>query len=200
MVGNTNGQSVSGAGEPSDEILGNVGIDNNASENTISGNDDSIKGVNPAAITEQKRGRGRPFGSSKKAESRSGNKAKGSAKRASGTYTSSAESTVEATPYIEKTKVNPDFVSFVLYSMHEMAGVAFQANEFKLTEQEAMKLGAASANVLEIYNVKLTPAQEAWGMLIQTCFVVYQPKIMAIKKRRKEEKEAKKTGAVMPSP
>ncbi len=74
--------------------------------------------------------------------------------------------------------------------IHEMAAMALKAKELELTVDEATKLGVAVARVADIYNIRMTPTQEAWGMLIKTTANIYYPRIVAIRRRTKEEKLA----------
>lgn len=148
-----------------------------------------LAGINPAE--EVRRSRGRPAGSTKKTGQRSG-----SAKRKETPGAAETDNSAR----INSEPVNPDFVSFILMGVHEMAAVAFKAKELVLSDAEAKQLGYAASRVLELYNIRMTPAQEAWGMLIKVGANIYFPRIVEIRMRKKDEKLKNVTPSTVTNP
>jgi hypothetical protein len=74
-----------------------------------------------------------------------------------------------------------------------LAGVT-KTPELKLEDDEATSLAAATANVLEEFDIRPDPKIEAVIGLVTVSSMIYGPRIYMIAERRKSEKKTKIAG------
>lgn len=110
----------------------------------------------------------------------------GSGKRKRGRPKGSRNSGSKATAS-ENLDVNA--VAFILVNAHSMIASATKIEELTLEQSQGEALAQAIANVQRHYNVMVDPKTVDWIMLAQVSAIIYGPKIAAIRKRRKAEKE-----------
>lgn len=99
--------------------------------------------------------------------------------------------------------VRVSFIEKTLYSIHLAAAGISKCPELALDKDDAKKLAEATAGVLALYKIRMTPKQEAYGLLIEAMATVYPPMLFSVYLRKKMEAEQrKKQGPVIipPSP
>lgn len=184
------GGTVGGTVETANADSGSPDLENPvlAGSETTDGDDGEniggSTGVDPAAISADraekrgtpKRGRGRPPGKTK-AKERGQKSADASAGQPAAQENSSS--------------LDPDFVSFVLASIHEMAAKIVKADELKLTDDEARRMSAATLRVAEFYDIRMSAKSQAWAAFGTTCANIYYPRISMIAARKREERKPK---------
>lgn len=91
---------------------------------------------------------------------------------------------------VTSTKARPLPISTVeifLVSTHAMLAGVLEVPELKLTTDDANNLAVPITKVAALYDVKVDPRLEAYGMLIIACIGVYGPKIGQFMERMKAE-------------
>lgn len=73
-----------------------------------------------------------------------------------------------------------------------------QAPEFKLDKDDAKMLGDAVAGVLAFHKIKMTPKQEAYGILIEAAAQVYPPMFVSMYVRMQNDAKNKPKGPPQP--
>jgi hypothetical protein len=84
----------------------------------------------------------------------------------------------------------------LVFSHACIAGL-LNAEEFALSNEDAKPLAEGVAGVLAVNNVKMTPKQEAYALLIEAAAMVYPPMFAAWIFRLKAEAEQKRKAAMM---
>lgn len=104
-------------------------------------------------------------------------------------------------PKPEKTRnIRASFIEKSLYTLHLVIASALKAPELELEDDDAKKLGEATAGVLAFYKVKMTAKQEAYGLLMEAAAQVYPPMIMTLYIRKKFEAEEARKNKPAPAP
>ncbi|MDE2019758.1 MAG: hypothetical protein KGJ13_05440 [Patescibacteria group bacterium] len=67
-----------------------------------------------------------------------------------------------------------------MFGIHASLAALTKCDEFSIDDDEAKRLGAAWADVLKFYKIEMTPKQEAYATLIETCATIYPPMAVAL--------------------
>lgn len=196
MARDANGKFVSGTDEPAAEDGGSDDAILKSGASTDSGDDDETGGDNgspeaspastdPAAIT-AKRKAGRPRGANYKSRK---------TKTPRGRSNASVEPETEAENTVS---IDPDFVTFILGSIHEMAAKIVKAEELKLTPEEAAKMAQATLRVAEFYDIRMSQKAQAWAAFGTVCANIYYSRISLIIARQRKEKAEKQSARSIP--
>lgn len=148
------------------------------------GTDTRIEGRIDPVIAINSDGTSRPGGDS--------NRGPGSGKRgrhpANCTCERCAAKLREPIPKEEKSRnIRASFIERSLTFIHLGLVAVTKCPEFNLSEDDAKKLGEASAAVLAYHKVKMTPKQEAYALLGEAFVQVYPPMLVSIYFRKKME-------------
>lgn len=87
--------------------------------------------------------------------------------------------------------IRASFVEKSLMGIHLALAALSKCPEFELQKDDAKALGEATANVLAFYKVRMTPKQEAYGLLIEAAAQVYPPMFASIYFRKMAEAKEK---------
>lgn len=99
----------------------------------------------------------------------------------------------EPVPKEEKSRnIRASFIEKTLTAIHFGLVAVTKCPEFTLDDDDAKRLGEATAGVLAHYKVKMTAKQEAYALLMEAAAQVYPPMIVSIYVRKKMEAEARK--------
>lgn len=88
--------------------------------------------------------------------------------------------------------VRVSFIEKTLYTIHLGVSAMTQCPELELGKEDAKTLAEATAGVLALYKVRMTPKQEAYGLMLEAVAQVYPPMIFSIWMRKKMEAEQRK--------
>lgn len=103
-------------------------------------------------------------------------------------------------PKEEKSRnIRASFVEKTLQGIHLGLVAITKCPEFNLDNDDAKKLGEATAQVLSYYKVKMTAKQEAYALLFEAAAQVYPPMIVSIYLRKKMEAETRKPATTAPN-
>lgn len=92
----------------------------------------------------------------------------------------------------EARNIRVSFIEKTLMAIHLGISAISKCPELALEEDDAKKLAEAAKPVLELYSVRLTKKQEAYGLLIEAAATVYPPMIVSLYLRKKMEAEERR--------
>lgn len=92
----------------------------------------------------------------------------------------------------EARNIRVSFIEKTLMAIHLGVSAITKCPELELQEDDAKKLAEAAKPVLELYSVRLTKKQEAYGLLIEAMATVYPPMVVSLYLRKKMEAEERR--------
>lgn len=95
----------------------------------------------------------------------------------------------------EARNIRASFVEKTLFAIHTGVAVLTKCPEFSLDKEDAKTLGDGVAGVLAFHKIRMTPKQEAYGILMEAVALIYPPMLASVYFRKKMEAEAKAKNA-----